>query len=619
MNPARRILIVDDAESDRLVTRSLLERGGGRGYAIHEVDQGRLAAEACERFQPDCVLLDYRMPDMDGLEVLGQLRRRFGTLRFAVVLQTGLGQETLAVRALKSGAHDYVSKRELTEEMLERTIQSALDKLTLERQKREAEEAMRVKQNQMQALLEAAPCALYTLDLLEGRSVYVSGFCESLTGYSAEEIDQMGAASFLALIHPQDRATVQSQVRALRLAGEDEILECQFRMRHKDGRWRRLSARNRLVSRDVRGVGTVAAGTATEVNGGRVNNGEKFDLIAAQEAAGVAAFVWDVTAGSLQSSPLFGSLFGRGAEAISAGLDWKDWLHPDDRARVATDWERALAGEPLRTEFRVVWPDGGVHWLRAQGRLSGGRLNGGVQEITEEKTRLERLRESNEELERFAYIASHDLQEPLRAVISFGDLLARKMKDAGPESRQYLEFIRQGGARMQALVADLLTFSRVMQADRDQMERMDCSDVLAAVLDGMKPLIEECGAEIQAGELPVILANPQQMAQLFENLLSNAIKFRGPAKPLIRISGERAGRDWKFCVADNGIGFDMIYASRIFEAFKRLHSRSQYPGSGIGLALCKKIVERHGGRIWAESEAGAGSKFWFLIKGAVGE
>jgi len=363
----------------------------------------------------------------------------------------------------------------------------------------------------------------------------------------------------------------------------------------------------------------LAAGAATETGGGRVNRDEKFDLLAAQEAAGVAAFVWDVATRSLKNSPMLGSLFGRGAEAVFSGMDWEAWVHPDDRARVADDWERALHGEPLRTEFRTVWPDGGVHWLRARGMLSGERLSGGLQEITEEKTQLERLQESNEELERFAYIASHDLQEPLRAVISFSDLLARRIKEAGPESQQYLEFIRQGGARMQALVADLLTFSRVMQADQDQFEMVDCAGVLAAVLDGMKPLIAESGAEIEAGELPVIRANPRQMAQLLENLLSNAIKFRGAEKPAIHISAERAGRQWRFCVSDNGIGFDMIYAARIFEAFKRLHSRSHYPGSGIGLALCKKIVERHGGRIWAESEAGVGSKFWFLIKDGVGE
>jgi PAS domain S-box-containing protein len=613
----RRILIVDDTEADRAATRFLLEHKRANAYSIQEVDQGKLAAEACEKFQPDCVLLDYRLPDMDGLEVLDQLRRQFGAWKFAVVLQTGLGHETLAVRALKSGAQDYLPKGELTGELLDRAIQNALEKVELERRKHASEQALLAKQGHMHSLLAAAPCALYTADLLEGRSTYVSETCRSLIGYTPEEVDQMGAASFLALIHPDDRATVQGHARALRLAGDNEILECQFRLRHKDGTWRWLSTRDRIVARDSRGFGTVAAGAATATSGrttlGNVSDAGN-DFLAAQEAAGMAAFAYDLPTQTLTASPLFGALYGRPQAAPPHHEALQNWIHADDRSQVADDWARALNGEPLCSEFRSLWPDGSIHWLRAQGKRSGTRLLGLLQDITEDKTRQETLRAANEELERFAYIASHDLQEPLRAVISFGDLLFRKSQDMDAGSRQCLDFIRQAGARMQALVSDLLTFSRVLQADQEVREPVDCQQVLTGVQQSLLPQITESGARIEWDPLPVLQANPQQMAQLFENLLSNAIKFRDDRPPLIRISAERAGTDWRFCVSDNGIGFEMIYAARIFEAFKRLHGRSQYPGSGIGLALCKKIVERHGGRIWAESDPGAGSKFWFLIR-----
>jgi light-regulated signal transduction histidine kinase (bacteriophytochrome) len=339
------------------------------------------------------------------------------------------------------------------------------------------------------------------------------------------------------------------------------------------------------------------------------------DFLAAQEAAGMASFSWDLQTRTLTASPLFNSLYGRSqALAADANHALDEWINVEDRGRVANDWARALQGEPLRTEFQTIWPDGSIHWLRAQGKVTGARLLGLLQDITQEKTREHQLRESNEELERFAYIASHDLQEPLRAVISFSDLLARKSKDLDAQTRQYLDFIRQSGARMQALVSDLLTFSRVMQADHDVRERVECDQVLALVRETLLPRITASGAHIQADALPVLHANPQQIAQLFENLLSNALKFCS-GQPHVSISAQRAGANWRFCFSDNGIGFEMIYAARIFEAFKRLHSQSQYPGSGIGLALCKKIVERHGGRIWAESELGTGSKFWFLIPG----
>ena len=234
-----------------------------------------------------------------------------------------------------------------------------------------------------------------------------------------------------------------------------------------------------------------------------------------------------------------------------------------------------------------------------------------------EKLAVERrLQQSEKELERFAYVASHDLQEPLRSIMSFTELFARRNKDVDAESKQYLEYIRAGGVRMQALVSALLAFSRVTQVGLEELEQIDCNEVLTEALSGLEAQLEESDAHIEVGELPCLVGSFDQLTQLLQNLIGNALKYRRAEKPVIKIAAFRSGPAWQFCVSDNGIGFEMTYAERIFEAFKRLHSRDQYPGTGIGLAICKRIVERHSGRIWAESELGKGSKFFFTIADA---
>jgi signal transduction histidine kinase len=223
------------------------------------------------------------------------------------------------------------------------------------------------------------------------------------------------------------------------------------------------------------------------------------------------------------------------------------------------------------------------------------------------------LRRSNEELEQFAYVASHDLQEPLRMVVSYLQLLERRYTDKfDADGLQFIGFAVDGGKRMQGLIHDLLTYSRVGSRAKP-FESTDCSQILNAVTSNLKVIIEETGAAITCGPMPTVLADPTQLTQLFQNLINNAIKFRGQEPPSIQVSAERNGTEWIFAVRDNGIGIDPQYFERIFIIFQRLHTRAQYPGTGIGLAVCKKIVQRHGGRIWVESESQKGSTFHFTI------
>ena len=226
---------------------------------------------------------------------------------------------------------------------------------------------------------------------------------------------------------------------------------------------------------------------------------------------------------------------------------------------------------------------------------------------------LEDLERSNKELEEFAYVASHDLQEPLRKMASFSDLLGKRYRDQlDDRADKYLGYIADGAARLQRLINDLLSFSRVGRADFTLIPT-NLEDVLKGTLTDIQPLITETHAEIQYDPLPTLKVNPFQLRQLFQNLISNAIKFHGDHPPGIHISAKQEGGEWVISVRDNGIGFVPQHAEQIFEVFKRLHTKETYPGTGIGLAICKKIAERHGGRIWAESEPGRGSTFYFTI------
>ena len=229
------------------------------------------------------------------------------------------------------------------------------------------------------------------------------------------------------------------------------------------------------------------------------------------------------------------------------------------------------------------------------------------------QARAHDLERSNSELEQFAYVASHDLQEPLRKVASFCQLLQRRyVGQLDERADQYIEFAVDGAKRMQALIDDLLAFSRVGRVEREPA-LISCASALSAARVNLTAEIRDSGAVIETGDLPVVRAEFSLITSLFQNLLTNAIKFRGDKPPRIVISAERQDAFWLFTFADNGIGVEPEYADRIFVIFQRLHDRASYSGTGIGLAMCRKIVEYYGGRIWLETSAGPGATFCFTL------
>lgn len=246
---------------------------------------------------------------------------------------------------------------------------------------------------------------------------------------------------------------------------------------------------------------------------------------------------------------------------------------------------------------------------KAEGELK--QLNEDLEKRVIDRT-LE-LKRSNEDLEQFAYVASHDLQEPLRMITNYLQLLRQRYRDQlDTNAHDFIGFALDGSKRMNQLIHDLLAYSRVGTHGKD-LVLTESSQALADALANLAVAIEESKAEITHDELPAVLGDEVQLTQLFQNLIGNAVKFRGDATPTVHVGVQRKGEEWEFAVRDNGIGIADQDFQRIFVVFQRLHSREKYPGTGIGLSVCKKIVERHGGRIWVESKVGRGTTFHFTI------
>lgn len=270
---------------------------------------------------------------------------------------------------------------------------------------------------------------------------------------------------------------------------------------------------------------------------------------------------------------------------------------------------------PVRVSLGPVETDEGLVVLATISDITEARrASEALRTLNEElKTYATELERSNADLQQFAYVSSHDLKEPLRMVSSYLKLIERRYAERlDDDGREFIGFAVDGAARMENLINDLLAYSRV--GTRGQpFATTDIEDVLAQALNNLQIAIEESGARVTHDPLPSLPADATQLIALFQNLIGNGVKFHTEGQPLVHIRAERDGEEWRFSVRDNGIGIEPEYHERIFVIFQRLHGRNDYPGTGIGLAVCKRIVERHNGRIWVESRVGGGSTFFFTL------
>jgi PAS domain S-box-containing protein len=299
----------------------------------------------------------------------------------------------------------------------------------------------------------------------------------------------------------------------------------------------------------------------------------------------------------------------------------------DDERVSNKEWARregmvSFAGYPLQASGRLIGVFAGFgtaalpeDTLTALASVSDS-IAQGIERRRAEQRLAERARDlarSNAELEQFAYVASHDLQEPLRMVASYNQLLARRYAGKlDKDADEFISYAVEGATRMQRLINDLLAYSRVGTRG-GAFVPVSMDKVLATARGNLGKTITEQGAEVTSDPLPEVTGDEGQLTQLLQNLLSNAVKFHGEAPPRVHVGVRRQADDWAFFVRDNGVGIEPQFFERIFVIFQRLHTRDRYPGTGIGLAICKKVVERHGGRIWVESQPGAGSTVWFTL------
>lgn len=301
------------------------------------------------------------------------------------------------------------------------------------------------------------------------------------------------------------------------------------------------------------------------------------------------------------------------------GIDFLKMVTPEDREMVMKRYADRMAGKevPSIYEMALIRKDGitvpvevNATFINYEGRPADLVV---IRGITERKRAEEELRRSNQELEHFAYIASHDLQEPLRMVSSYTQLLAQRYKDKlDADADEFIHYVEDGVSRMRALINGLLVYSRVGTSGA-AFELTDCEAAFDCALTNLQVAVDESGAVITHHPLPVVMADASQLTQVFQNLIGNAIKFCSQELPRIHVAAEPRGNEWLFSIRDNGIGIDPQYHDRIFDMSQRLHSRTEYSGSGIGLAICDKVLKRHGGRIWVESETGKGATFYFTI------
>ncbi|MFP4308107.1 MAG: sensor histidine kinase [Desulfococcaceae bacterium] len=466
------------------------------------------------------------------------------------------------------------------------------------------------------------------------------------------------ADAFIDLIHPEDADAAKTAMRE-HLDGRRPMYDVRYRLRTRDGGWKWLRDRGRVVARDVDGRPLRVAGAVQDIDEIKMAEAERdwlFNLSSDLFA------VCDLEGRFRQANPAWSWILGWTAEEL-VGRPWSELIHPEDREAGDAALKRLKGGRPLsELELRHRHRGGGWRWLswNAEPRPAEGRIYGAARDITEQKIReadleshrnhleelverrtaelteinnrlalevgerrraearlrrrSEALARSNADLEQFAYIASHDLQEPLRKVRAFGDRLETKyghvLEDRG---RDYLERMRSAAERMQTMVNELLTLSRVSTRGRAFVET-DLDGLLAEVLSDLELQIERTGGRVTADPLPRLSADPAQIRQVFANLIGNALKFhRKDVPPEVRIAASPDPGDpppaWRIRVSDNGIGFEESQAERIFQPFQRLHGRGEYEGSGIGLAICRKIVERHGGLLTAKSRPGEGAAF----------
>jgi len=488
----------------------------------------------------------------------------------------------------------------------------------------ETERALRESEARFKLMTESIP-QLVWISLNNGKVEFYSPRWYAYTGLTPAESE----AGWDKIIHPDD---LMETLAAWKKSTEMGVpFSVEQRLRSSDGSYRWFLAKAQPLV-DETGAIVRWYGTCTDIEDQKRLQAEaritSERLEVALEGGRMGAWELDLHNDRLTWTPSVSLLYGLDLSLTSGPMNaLEPYVHPDDLPGGQETIKAAIRDvKPFRMEYRIIRPDKSIRWLEARGRVYAEtpdaplRLAGIMADITDRKEvekelarRADDLVRSNKELEQFAFVASHDLKEPLRKISGYAELIQSRYHDKLDEKgERFLSYLQDGVKRMDAIIGDLLTYSRAGRGG-EVREAVDMADIVKDVLEDLEKALEDVHAKVTVNGLPPVYVNRTQIRQVIQNLVANAIKFHGEAAPEIVISAEKAKEYWRFSVKDNGIGMEQQYFERIFEIFQRLHTRTEYPGTGIGLAICKKIVEQHGGKIWAESTVGAGSTFFFTL------
>lgn len=629
-NSQIKVLVVDDQPSNLRFLSKLLT---AQGYQVYQAICGQLALNLAIAHCPDLILLDIRMPEMNGYEVCRRLKATAETEQIPVIFLSVLDEMNDKLQAFRVGGADYITKPFQVEEVLAR-IDKQVGLQKLQQQLKEQNYQLQQSQSLLASILNSSLDGVVAYSAVRNSEGNIVDFQWLLINPAAEKFYGL----LLNEIVGKNLLAELSQVRNnglfdlyVSVVETGETVDREFSYEHE----RDTIVWLHIVAVKLNDGLAVTFRNITDRKRAEIalrDSEERFRAIFEQAAVGIAKTA--LCGQFMRVNPGFCQIV-RYAESELLQQNWQAITHPDD-IEADREYVSSLLSGNIQTfslEKRLLCKDRAVRWANVtvsamrDAKGTPQYLICAIEDISERKlvqellqasldtqTRYaQELTRSNAELEQFSYVASHDLQAPLSTIAGYAQLLEKRCHNQlDAQGNKFIRNIVNSCGRMQALIDDLLEYSRVGRSEKP-FDVIDCNLVFEDACANLQLAIRQDRASVTRGDLPRVRGDSFQLLQLFQNLIGNAIKYRSSEAPMVRVSASRQGDSWVFSVQDNGIGIAEQYHPRIFQLFQRLHSEKQYSGTGIGLAICQRIVDRHGGRLWVESEPNRGSTFYFSI------